>query len=348
MWGCGKTVRSNCSHVGCFMNDNRIVLKRTNKREAGCFLLFVFLLPYVCACLWGHVGEETEALRRSREPVREQDSTEALRIQARMDWGIWEIPMEEYLVYRLSAVMPDTYEPEALKAQAVLLRTEVIQVMREQESTALQVQGSGLEKWYEAAAQEAEELRPYSQAVEETAGLYLCYAGEPVQGSYFKISTGRTRDAGEVWGTKQCPYLTGVPCEQDRAAADYYSEVSVSKEDYLYGVQSCIEEKCDPQELWDDMQLSYDDAGYVTKVSFYADEQEIGQIDGEEFRYQFGLASAAFEAEHDERQIIFHVSGVGHGFGMSQYGANCRAVNGETYDQILKYFFTGTELAKIE
>lgn len=200
--------------------------------------MFVFLLPYVCACLWGHVGEETELLRQNRDLYQAQENTEEHTILARMSWGIWEIPMEEYLIYRLAAVMPDTYEPEALKAQAVLLRTEVIQVMREQESTALQVQGSGLEKWYEAAVQEAEELQPYSQAVEETAGLYLCYAGEPVQGSYFKISTGQTRDAGEVWGTKQCPYLTGVPCEQDKAAADYYSEVRVSKEDYLYGVQS--------------------------------------------------------------------------------------------------------------
>lgn len=310
--------------------------------------MFVFLLPYVCACLWGHVGEETELLRQNRDLYQTQENAEGHTISARMSWGTWEIPMEEYLIYRLAAVMPDTYEPEALKAQAVLLRTEVIQAMREQESTILQVQGAGLENRYEAAAQETEELLPYSQAVEETAGLYLCYGGEPVQASYFRISTGQTRDAEEVWGTKQCPYLTGVACEQDKAAADYYSEVRVSKEDYLHGVQSYMEEKCDPQELWDGMRLTYDDAGYVTKVSFCAGDQEIGQIDGEEFRYQFGLASAAFEAEHDERQIVFRVSGVGHGFGMSQYGANCRALNGETYDQILKYFFTGTELAKIE
>lgn len=310
--------------------------------------MFVFLLPYVCACLWGHVGEETEILRQNRDLQQTQESTDERLVQASMPWGIWEIPVEEYVVYRLAAVMPDTYEAEALKAQAVLLRTEVIQVMREQESRVLQVSGAGVEKWYEADAQEAEGLQPYSQAVEETAGLYLCYAGEPIQGSYFKISTGQTRDASEVWGTKQCPYLTGVLCEQDKASADYYSEARVSKEDYLYGVQSCIEEECDPQELWDGMRLTYDSAGYVTDVSFFAKEKKIGQIDGENFRYLFGLASAAFETEHDERQIIFRVRGVGHGFGMSQYGANCRAINGETYDQILKYFFVGTELAKIE
>ena len=46
--------------------------------------------------------------------------------------------------------------------------------------------------------------------------------------------------------------------------------------------------------------------------------------------------------------MIFHVTGVGHGFGMSQYGANCKALNGEKYEQILQEFFLGTELAKFE
>ncbi|MDE7132403.1 MAG: SpoIID/LytB domain-containing protein [Lachnospiraceae bacterium] len=330
------------------MNDNRIVLKGTNKRDAGCFLLFVFLLPYVCACLWGHVGEETEALRQGKEQVDAQEGTDGHIIQAVMSWGIWEIPLEEYLVYQLAAVMPETYEPEALKAQTVLLRTEVIQVIQEQGITVLQVSGDGLEKWYEADAQALEALRPFRQAVEDTDGLYLCYGGKPIQASYFKISNGQTRDAGEVWNTERCPYLTSVACEQDKAAADYYSEVTISQADYLYEIQKHVEEECSPQELWEGMRLTYDGAGYVTNVSFYAGDKEVGRIEGENFRYLFSLASASFEAENIGTQMIFRVEGVGHGFGMSQYGANCRAINGETYDQILKDFFAGTELAKIE
>ncbi|MDE7258053.1 MAG: SpoIID/LytB domain-containing protein [Lachnospiraceae bacterium] len=329
------------------MNDNRIVLKGTNKRDAGCFLLFVFLLPYVCACLWGHVGEETEALRQGKEQVDAREGTDGRIIQAVMSWGIWEIPLEEYLVYQLAAVMPETYEPEALKAQAVLLRTEVIQVIQEQGITVLQVSGDGLEKWYEADAQALEALRSFRQAVEDTDGLYLCYGGKPIQASYFKISNGQTRDAGEVWNTERCPYLTSVACEQDKAAPDYYSEVAISQSDYLYEIQKHMEEECSPQELWEGMRLTYDGAGYVTNVSFYAGDKEVGHIEGEAFRYLFSLASASFEAENIGTQMIFRVEGVGHGFGMSQYGANCRAINGETYDQILKDFFVGTELAKL-
>lgn len=96
------------------------------------------------------------------------------------------------------------------------------------------------------------------------------------------------------------------------------------------------------------MQFSFDNTGYVTSVSFVSGENKIGEIDGETFRHLFNLPSASFEAEQEKTQIVFHVTGIGHGFGMSQYSANCRALNGETYDQILKGFFFGTELAKIE
>ncbi|MCM1297587.1 MAG: SpoIID/LytB domain-containing protein [Muribaculaceae bacterium] len=326
------------------MNHNRIVLKRTNKRDAICFLLFVFLLPYVCACLWGHVGEETSALcSGGGQDVTEQEC----QIEAVMEWGIWEIPMEEYLAYKLKTVMSGDYEPEALKAQAVLLRTELIQACREQGEERIRIAGEGLEEWY-GADRGQEELQRYREAAEATAGLYLCYQGEPIQASYFKVSNGQTRDGGEVWHTEKCPYLVSVPCAQDKASPDYLSEIAVSKAAYLYAVQPRIGEQYDPQELWENVRFAYDDAGYVTNVSFFVGEEEAGSMDGETFRYLFGLPSASFEAKREGAQMIFCVTGVGHGFGMSQYGANSRALNGAAYDEILEEFFLGTELAKFE
>ena len=309
--------------------------------------MFVFLLPYVCASLWGHVGVETDALRSEKQRAQVWEN-ERIRIQADMKWGVWELSMEEYLIYKLESVMPDTYEREALKAQAVLLRTELIRALQEQGEGSLRVSGDGLEKWYGTDGETGKEIQPYTEAVEETDGLYLCYDGVPIQASYFKISNGQTRDAAKVWQTEKFPYLTSVSCAQDKAAQDFSSEVAVMKADYLNEIQSRIGERYSQQELWEGIRLVYDETGYVTNVSFLVEEEEVGQMDGEAFRYLFALPSASFETEQTDTQIIFHVTGVGHGFGMSQYGANCKALNGETYDQILKEFFFGTELAKIE
>ena len=308
--------------------------------------MFFFLLPYVCACLWGHVGVEKDALRRDKRQVQTQEN-DSLRIWVDMKWGVWELTLEEYLAYKLESVMPGTYEREALKAQAVLLRTEVIRAVQEQGGDSLRVTGDGLEKWYEADGEIQEELKPYTEAVEETEGLYLCYQGDPIQASYFKMSNGQTRDAAKVWQTEKFPYLTSVSCEQDKAAQDYSSEVVISKANYLYEIQSRIGAEYSSQELWEGMQFVYDDTGYVTSVSFFAEGEEIGQMDGETFRYLFALPSASFETEQTDTQITFHVTGVGHGFGMSQYGANCKALNGETYDKILKEFFFRDGISKI-
>ncbi|MCI8896946.1 MAG: SpoIID/LytB domain-containing protein [Lachnospiraceae bacterium] len=328
------------------MKYHRIVLKKTNKRDAGGFLLFVFLLPYVCASLWGHVGEETEKLRQ-REGMPQAQEAAGYEILVKYDWGVWALPLEEYLVYKLSAVMPQEYEKEALKAQAVLLRTEVVEALREEDTKSLQISGGGMERWYETDTG-SEAYLPWRQAVEETAGLYLCCEGEPIQASYFKLSNGQTRDAAEVWDTDARPYLTGISCVQDKAARDYSSIVKVSRTNYVRTLQARLTGNFSQQEILEGTAVSYDSAGYVTKVSFSAENKETQEIDGEEFRYLFDLPSASFEMEQEKTQVIFRVTGVGHGFGMSQYGANCMALNGETYDQILAEFFFRTELAKFE
>lgn len=308
--------------------------------------MFVFLLPYVCASLWGHVGEETEKLRQ-REGMPQAQEAAGYEILVKYDWGVWTLPLEEYLVYKLSTVMPQEYEKEALKAQAVLLRTEVVEALREEDTKSLQISGGGMERWYETDTG-SEAYLPWRQAVEETAGLYLCCEGEPIQASYFKLSNGQTRDAAEVWDTDTRPYLTGISCVQDKAARDYSSIVKVSRTNYVRTLQARLTGNFSQQEILEGAAVFYDSAGYVTKVSFSAENKETQEIDGEEFRYLFDLPSASFEMEQEKTQVIFRVTGVGHGFGMSQYGANCMALNGETYDQILAEFFFRTELAKFE
>lgn len=330
-------------HVGCLMKMNRIVLNKTNKREAGNFLLFVFLLPYVCACLWGHVGEETGQIISDQKEKEQAD----YQVAVVMDWGIWELPMEEYLVYRLALVMPEGYAAEAMKAQAVLLRTELMSSYREAESRMLQIEESGLAGFY-GKKQKEDILSECRKAVEETKGFYLVYRGEPIQASYFKISNGHTRDAGEVWQTDKCPYLAGVPCELDKTSTEYSSVVTVEKGRYIEKLRAFAGELYSEDTLWQGGVFTFDSAGYLTQVLYAEEGKEEVKIEGEDFRHLFGLNSAAIEIERQDDRITFHVSGAGHGFGMSQYGANCMAINGKNYEQILKAFFRDTELAKFE
>lgn len=165
------------------MKNNGIVSKNANRREALSFLLFVFLLPYVCACLWGHVGEETAKLKEGER----KGQPEVRMVAARLSWGVWELPMEEYLTYLLMLVMPEEDEPEALKAQAALLRTELSVRYREQKENTISLDAEELGQFY-GGYTDKEELAVYRRAVEATAGLILTCRGEAVRASSLRLT----------------------------------------------------------------------------------------------------------------------------------------------------------------
>lgn len=355
------------------MNLYRIVQKLTNKnrsdgspyRDAGCVLLFVFLLPYVVSCLWGHIGEEAAVFFEKEEDGEEWiDGRYAVTLVGK--WGTKQISMQEYLVRKLQIVMPDpaesgyhyeyaggTYEIEALKAQAVLLRTQLwgyfLSDGQTDDTIALQ---DDVGIWEEDAVPGEEASDNYKKAVCDTDGLILSYKGAPVMASFFPVSNGQTREASEVLPDSDYPYLRRVECGQDILAKDYQSRLVFTKEEYDRLVRELFpaEETADgnlTQEAQthtgEELECVYDGSGYVTEV-----RRGAASCSGETFRYAFGLPSASFQMETDGESVIFHVKGVGHGLGMSQYGANEMALSGEKFDRILDTYFFPAELVKIE
>lgn len=87
--------------------------------------------------------------------------------------------------------------------------------------------------------------------------------------------------------------------------------------------------------LWDNMEIeSNDEAGYITKIRIGDTE-----IPGEEFRKFLNLNSSCFTMEQVDKGIRITTKGLGHGVGMSQYGAERMAESGTAYDDILQYYF---------
>jgi stage II sporulation protein D len=70
-------------------------------------------------------------------------------------------------------------------------------------------------------------------------------------------------------------------------------------------------------------------------------------VKGSEMRSLFGLKSTNFTLLYDSGKMKFKTKGYGHGVGMSQYGARAKALSGAGYEEILKSYYTGVELGKI-
>lgn len=336
------------------MNLFRIVQKRTNKSERNgspyrdvlTVLLFVFLLPYVISCLWGHIGEETEVLFQKKKAEETEYIDEEYEVTLVGERGAKHVSMQEYLIRKLKVVMPKEedgkmYEPEALKAQAILLRTELWSLFLSGEDAVVLQDDISMYEREETYTQEEEQL--YTEAVLATDGIFLAYNGQPVKAAFFPVSNGQTRNADEVLLSESYPYLIRVECKQDILAKEYQSQVSVTKEEYCLAVRELFQTELASAEIWEHLKLTYDSSDYVIKAEING-----SSCSGETFRYTFGLASADFWTEWEEDSVTFHVKGVGHGFGMSQYGANEKAVSGDTFDQILEDYFFQAELVKIE
>lgn len=126
-----------------------------------------------------------------------------------------ELDLEDYLTRVVPSEMPNSYEKEALKAQAVCARTYAyIQISRNgyskygahvDDSTAFQVYNN------------IEPDEKTTEAVNETYGRMLLYDGEPIEAYYFSTSCGTTTD-GSIWGgdPSKVPYLQSVALKDSR------------------------------------------------------------------------------------------------------------------------------------
>lgn len=270
----------------------------------------------------------------------------------REDGSVQELSLEDYLWGVVAAEMPAAFQPEALKAQAVAARSYACYQLlypdgRHPEADvctdfsccqAWISREDRLEKWEDD--KEEEYAEKIEAAVRETAGEILIYEDQPVLAVFHASSAGSTRSAQTVWG-QALPYLVPVSSPEDEEdAPNYYSVVEMTAEEF----SACFLEQ------FPEADLSGSCEGWFSQPE--ADDSgapgtfQVGgvPVTAQELRSLCALRSATFEVSCAEDTITFHVTGYGHGVGMSQYGANTMAKEGSSYQEILAHYYPGTEL----
>lgn len=257
--------------------------------------------------------------------------------------------MDEYLLGVLRAEMPASFEMEALRAQAIAARTYTLYKMKGGEIAAhpdadacddvncckaFKTAEEAAADWGSMALYYEEKL---ARAVSSTDAQVVLYGGEPILAVFCSSTNGHTQNAGAVWQT-DLPYLQSVTSpESDALVPNYYSVETFSADDF----RSRILAACPTAELSGEpgnwiADIARSDAGFVTTLS-------VGGVTlkGNELRSILGLRSPSFTVEAGEDSLTFHVTGYGHGVGMSQYGANILAQQGLNAQEILEHYFTG-------
>ena len=317
---------------------NRTVGK-SRQKDFFAVLLFFFLLPYTCSSV---VRAGQEKTVETIVPV----SGRTVRMQSGSD--VRTMTEEAFLIGALAAVIPAEYEPEALKAQAVILRSSCVagghleETVLENGTTGAAQESisqnsvsavepriidsnsgfSYLDKaqrkrlWGEQADVLEERCR---EAVRASSGYVLEWQGAAVSAPFFRLSAGRTRSGTELFG-QESDWCKSIACPVDEDAEDFLQEKSMKTERFfgMLEAEGVSVEKDAPK-----LVLTRDSAGYVLNV-----RAGRSSIEGERFRQLFELPSSCFFLEEQGGKMVITTKGIGHGIGLDQYYANALAKQG--------------------
>ena len=312
------------------------------------FLSFLagLLVPLVLAALFQENPAPADVERGTvtvTEPAR-RDAAEELTVLNRSG-NLQQMTMEAYLTGVVLAEMPASFEPEALKAQAVVARTYTRRRMESSKHTAAAVcmdpgccQSWRSESDYLDSGGRERDLQKVRRAVADTDGLVLRYDGKLIDATYFSCSGGSTEDAVAVWG-QDVPYLQAVQSPGEEEAPRFTDSVSFSP--VQLAEKLGLTADGDPGSWFG--AVTHTDGGGVDTMVILGKE-----FTGTGLRSKLGLRSTAFEVTVTGKTITFTTRGFGHRVGMSQYGAQAMAKAGSTCAQILAHYYIGTELVREE
>lgn len=311
-------------------------------------LMIVFVIPWLICSIAVYVQTaKGKSLQTERREVYIQLQKELPQSDFPIpviadDGSVQEMDLDAYLVGVVLGEMPADFEPEALKAQAVVARTYTLKHHTRQQKHqdgALCTDHTCCQAYckpdvFLEAGHTQKQLDRVTAAVLQTHGQVLLYGAEPIEATYFSCSGGKTEAAVAVWGT-DVPYLQAVDSPGEEIASHYVETVRFTAEEFETKLQTELSNR---PESWFGTVVYTDGGGVAT--------MQIGDktYKGTDLRAMLGLRSTAFSMTAVGDTVTVTTKGYGHRVGMSQYGAQAMAIDGSDYTQILSHYYPGTTL----
>jgi stage II sporulation protein D len=268
------------------------------------------------------------------------------------------LPIEDYLKglvpHEIGNLKRD--EMEALKAQAIAARTYAYHHLDSRKSQGFDIYADTRDQVYNG---KAEEDSLANEAISATAGLVIKYNGDLIEAYYHSTCGGRTESA-EIWGQEGKPYLVPV---SDSANGKAFCEFSkyIKWEEIFNGEELVSLFQKNALDARADKTFSFSKieqiivtekfpGGRAKRLVVFTDKGSF-EVFGDRIRRLFareGKFLPSIPLGISQNKNIFTVtgSGYGHGIGMCQMGTRARAKEGQTFEKILKTYYTGVSIEK--
>ena len=256
---------------------------------------------------------------------------------------IEEIPLEEYIVGVVAGEMPVSFEEEALKAQAVAARSYIMYKVIHSKNKKYDVEDTVLNQVYVddeyLKNKWKNNYNDYKnkiiKAVEDTAYQYITYKGEVADALFFSTSSGYTENSEDVFVSK-VHYLQSVKSDWDKISPVFNEIHEYNFNDF-----------CKMLHIGVTKQIKIDILDKTSTGRIKSIKVNNNKFTGTEFVKLLGLRSLNFTISVTDK-VTITTHGYGHGVGMSQYGAQGMALEGYTYEQILKHYYTDIKIKKLK
>jgi stage II sporulation protein D len=258
--------------------------------------------------------------------------------------------IEDYLKGVVGYEMSNSYPIEALKAQAVAARNYALANIGKYGSRGYDVSDGTDCQVYKGYNQS---LANVIRAVDETKGKVLLYGSTLIAAYYSADNGGYTEATENVWITA-LPYYIAQKDDYD----DYTKYTNSRSYDWTRSYTAGdIDAKLKSNGIIDAsmtfVQIPADSitrypSGRVSSITIvYKDisgNQYTKSFTKEKARTFLSFPSGMYTMTYspDTDAYVFAGHGAGHGIGMSQIGAQNRAKEGQTFDQILGFYYNGT------
>ncbi len=254
-----------------------------------------------------------------------------------------DLDIEDYLMGVIAEEVPRDWEFEAQKAQAVASRSYALYQKRRAGRKPYHILATVNGQVYAGRRGERDIA---VRAVRETEGVVLVYNGEVISAFYHSSCGGHTEDASELWNI-DAPYLKGVDCDCQEISkyGQWERRVSLSRLAAVLGRKGFRLGKISSVNI-----KTITRAGRVKDV-VVRHAGGLLTIPAETLRAALGnsfVPSVFFELSVTGNEMVISGRGRGHGVGLCQWGAQNMALKGYDFKAILKHYYPGTRLMRMD
>lgn len=245
-----------------------------------------------------------------------------------------EKPLEDLVKLLLPTQIDSNFHIECLKAQAVIIRNNLLRDPLKDKNLDL----DDMRRNWEQVSQK--NRIKIVKAVEGTEDLIVTFNGNPIEAYYHDNCGGSTENSEDV--LNRCiTYLRRVLCDYCKDSPNYLETKYYSIEDLeiILGEKMSKSDTCTGEISGFIKNIERDSQGRVIKLTIGTKEYS-----GTELMNLLNLNSTRFYIS--PLNIKITSIGSGHGLGFCQNGGNEMAKRGFLFNEILKYYYTGVEIER--